>query len=100
MHNTVSYLSLAWNGNGGVGEVHASVSGTDFSKVYIINCRFSDAGIAASLLSQLKEKLGSGTISIPGVELPPGFELPGLAATASLSVSRKTTRCLIPLVRA
>ena len=94
-HNTTGDLQLMWNGNGGVGEVHASLSGTDLSKVYIISCRFADDGnasIPSGLLAQLKEKLGSGTITIPGLEIPgleiPGLEIPGLGTIATLSVSR------------
>lgn len=98
-HNTASDLPLLWNGNGGVGEVHASLSGTDLTKTYTIDCRFSDDGnsrIPSSLLARLKNKLGDGAISIPGVELPPGielppgFEIPGLGATVTLSVSRSS----------
>jgi hypothetical protein len=92
MHNAATDMVLAWNGNSGIGEVEASLSGVDFSNVYSIDCRFSDDGsasIPAALITQLRDALASGTGSIPG--LPPGIELPpglNLGATASLDVSR------------
>lgn len=99
-HNSATNLPLVWDGNKGVGEVSVSLSGSDFSNVNSIECRFVDDGsgsVPSSLLVQLRDSLSGGFGGIPGipgielppgVELPPGFELPGLGTSVTLDVSR------------
>lgn len=96
-HNSATSLPLAWDGNKGVGEVSVSLSGSDFSNVNSIECRFVDDGsgvIPSSLLVKLRDSLAGGSGGIPGielppgVELPPGFELPGFGTSVALDVSR------------
>ena len=96
-HNSSANLPLAWDGNKGVGEVNVSLSGSDFSNINSIECRFVDDGsgnIPSSLLVKLRDSLAGGFSGFPGielppgVELPPGFELPGLGTSVTLDVSR------------
>lgn len=88
-HDASTDLDLTWNGANDIGEVEANLSGGDQSNTYSIDCRFSDDGngtIPANLLTQLRDKLQSGSSSIPG--LPPGTSIPGFGTTANLNVMR------------
>lgn len=88
-HSTGSDLNLAWNGANGVGEVHASLSGSDLSTNYTINCRFTDDGeavIPASLLTQLRDRINSA-LSAQN-QMPDTATIPGLGNQAHLQVSR------------
>lgn len=95
-HPTTQDLALTWQGQHGIGEVWASVTGTTLAKSYVINCRFVDDGAAvipATLLGELKNKLassGGGGISIPGlgqIQLPEGFAMPN-ANQVGLNIGR------------
>lgn len=58
-------LNLIWNGNGGLGEIYATLAGVDSNGSSIIFCRFIDDGngtINSNLLTQLKASLGTLTI--------------------------------------
>jgi len=92
-HNAASALNLAWNAAGSQDEVIAAMTGYNMttSKSHLITCRFVDDGsatIPANLIAQLKTGIGSGITLPPDTVLPPGIEIPGLGASATLVVER------------
>jgi hypothetical protein len=102
---TTEKLDIAWSGSNVGGEVDVSLVASTLSKVVTIQCRFEDRGtgtVPANLLRQMKNILEADQDDpalppIPGfddIELPPGFEFPGLPLQATLSVSRTTTAYL------
>lgn len=96
-------LNLVWtNNNFGVGEVLASLSGTDLdlnnptnSTVYSISCRFIDDGdgtIPANLLAQLQQALpANDSTPLPGF-LPDGVTIPGFGGLTQLTLTVDRTR--------